>query len=185
MPAPTPPVSTLADVGIMRARILDATIRAQKRFARITTDLAPFEWLSALKLESEGFRPLAEGRMNFIEQLNQSLTCLASFAAVEYLLTVHPAGAPYQLNLASAAGTDILGANHLVAAEVFTAVHPRNNRKLVTDALRVSRSEAQYRYVFFYSPAVAAGPQPSPARYPSVAIIALSREQLLASGTGA
>jgi hypothetical protein len=185
MPASSHRIATLADVRAIRRQILRAATRSKTELARAAAQLSPFALLAALKLENTGFHPLSAARLNFIEQLNQSLTCLASLAAVSHLLAAHPSGSPYQLNLGSAAGTDILGADGLVAAEVFSTVHPRNNGKLTSDVRKVSLVHAEHRYVFFYSPAVPPGAQASLADYPAVQIIALSRKSVLGSSAGA
>lgn len=62
------------------------------------------------------------------------------------------------MNLAEAAGWDIESiGDDRVRAEVFTAVHPNNNRKLQTDIAELKESSATHRYVFFYAPEYSPG----------------------------
>ena len=66
-----------------------------------------------------------------------------------------PLPAAFAINLGTASGTDIESvAPKVVAAEVFAAVHPSNNRKLAKDLKKLALEcpDADARYVFFGAP---------------------------------
>ena len=109
--------------------------------------------LSRLKFEPVGCDPFDPERcLNLVEQLNQTFTYQASLAAAEWLLERHPEHAPLRLSLGTESGTDIRSEDGHVAAEVFAAVDPANNRKLAKDVARVRESAARHRYVVYLSP---------------------------------
>lgn len=57
------------------------------------------------------------------------------------------------LNLVNSAGSNIeTPEGGGIAAEVFAAVTPRNNRKLSNDIEKVSSATAEHRYELFMSP---------------------------------
>ena len=120
----------------------------------------PLEFLFRLKFEAIGCDPLSVSRkLNLIEQLNQTFTYLASFNGADFLFKRHPKVQRFTLNLGTSAGSDIETLEDGgIAAEVFAAVTPRNNRKLATDIEKVSTAKAKHRYVLFISPEHEAGP---------------------------
>jgi len=84
-----------------------------------------------------------------VEQVNQTWTYLVS------LFERHPDAGGFRLNFGTEAGSDILSlVPNVVAAEVFAAVRPSNNRKLTKDLQKLVREcpEARARYVFFHAP---------------------------------
>ncbi|EHV9720282.1 hypothetical protein K1B37_001001 [Vibrio parahaemolyticus] len=60
--------------------------------------------------------------------------------------------APFKVNLGTTAGLDIESLCGLVAAEVFAAVSPTNNRKLAKDIEKVAGSNAKHKFVFMLCP---------------------------------
>jgi len=114
-----------------------------------------------LKFDPIGRHPLENTRLNFIEQLNQTFTYIATFRAVRRLFEMHKDVRGYKLNLGTESGFDILSDDGglAVAAEVFAAVSPKNNSKLRRDLKRVSGSGAKHKYVFFFSPGSKLGRQ--------------------------
>ena len=106
-----------------------------------------------LKFEAFGRHPLDRRQLNLIEQLNQTFTIMASFAAADHVFRWFPESGGIRLNLGTTPGWDVesIGSND-VHAEVFTAVTPNNNQKLRKDIERLNRSNADNRYVFFYAP---------------------------------
>jgi hypothetical protein len=117
-------------------------------------DDSALAFLAKLKFEHSGCDPLDPKRaLNLIEQLNQTFTYKASFQAAEWLLRKHPEHAPLKLNLGTASGTDIESQDGAIAAEVFAAVDPHNNRKLQQDIERLREEPAEWRYVLYISPA--------------------------------
>jgi len=139
-------------------------------------DLDPIEALARLKFSEFGWHPLENRALNLIEQVNQTFTYLASFAAVEEVGHRHPNSWPIQLNLGTAAGSDIASASANVAAEVFSAVRSDNNDKLWKDIAKVAGTPAEHKYVFYYCPGetCATGLGGS-----SVQVVALTYEQVV------
>lgn len=98
-----------------------------------------------------GKDPLIERNLNFIEQINQTFTYLASMDAVKYLLKNHPECAPYSLNLGTQSGYDIISFENRIIAEVFSATSPNSNNKLNKDYKKLRlNTTAKHKYIFFY-----------------------------------
>ena len=84
-----------------------------------------------MKFTEMAWHPIDDRPLNLIEQLNQTWTYLVTLKALPFLFERHPAAGGFRLNLGTASGTDIKSVvPGVVAAEVFAAVHPKNNRKL-------------------------------------------------------
>jgi hypothetical protein len=116
--------------------------------------------LATLKFEPAGCDPLDPDRpLNLVEQLNQTFTYKAAFQAVEWLLVRHPEHAPFTLNLGTSSGTDVVSEDGQIAAEVFAAVDPQNNRKLQNDIERVRGNRARFKYVLYISPSTGGQPE--------------------------
>ena len=117
------------------------------------------EFLFQLKFAAVGCDPLNPSRpLNLIEQLNQTFTYLESFIGAAFLFDRHRCVQHLSLNLGTSPGFDIqTSEDGGIAAEVFAAVTPQNNRKLVKDVEKVSAADAAFRYVLFISPAHEAG----------------------------
>ena len=117
------------------------------------------EMLRCMKFQQIGFEPLAaRTALNLVEQINQTFTCLVSFAAARDLFLLHPSLQELTMNIGSANGPDIsgrfdnVGVPKQLSCEAFAAVDPDNNRKLSKDISRVRDSAADLKYVFFYAP---------------------------------
>lgn len=138
------------------------------------------ETLSEIKFRKIGRDPLnSKRKLNLIEQVNQTFTYLASFMAVRFLLEQHPEGAPYRLNLGTSSGSDIESSKiGFLAAEVFSAVNLKNNRKLRKDLEKVSKVNAKHRYVFFMCPGYAKGKQEEAPEFPGIQIISVGNEPI-------
>jgi hypothetical protein len=110
----------------------------------------PLELLKKFKFEKIGHDPLNIQRpLNFIEQLNQTFTYLASFKAASILFEMHPGLTSMTLNLGTRAGSDIESDfDGGIAAEVFAAVNPKSNNKLKKDIQKVSSVNVKHKYVF-------------------------------------
>ena len=146
--------------------LLQSVQSAASNSIRAISEIIPSGDMTALwkmKFEQLGFDPIdGVSRLNLIEQLNQSFTYLATIKSLEILFEHHPDLAPFTMNLGTASGSDIESLKPPgVAAEVFAAVTPTNNRKLRKDIEKVSTSEALYKYVFFISPGFAKSRQKS------------------------
>lgn len=146
-------ISNAAEVQELRGTILasaERAIAALKALLDGETAIGVFE---QVRFEPVGYDPLDPSRgLNLVEQVNQTFTYLATLEATEWLLQEHPNAAPFVLKLGTASGPDIASAEGHVAAEVFAAVTPQNNRKLASDLEKVARMAATYRYVFFACP---------------------------------
>lgn len=127
---------------------------AQLKLSEISGYAEPLELLFRIKFEKIGFDPLNQQRsLNLIEQINQTFTYLASFKAAALLFSWHPGIDLLNLNLGTRAGTDIESDyDGGIAAEIFAAVTPKNNKKLTKDIEKVSKQKATHKYVFFMSP---------------------------------
>ncbi len=128
--------------------------KSQSKIRKILSDSNPMEFLSKIKFEKIGHDPLEPyNTLNFIEQINQTFTYLASFKATKILFKEHPGLTSLTLNLGTAPGTDIESdLEGGIAAEVFAAVKPGNNNKLKKDIEKVSTVNAKHKYVFYLCP---------------------------------
>jgi hypothetical protein len=128
-----------------------ATLMKLFQYGSGALDLATF---ARLKFDTCGCDPVDQSRpLNFVEQLNQSFTYLATIEGVRWLINRHPKHAPYALNLGTSSGSDIVSADGHVVAETFAATHPGSNDKLRKDIAKVRGVAAEYRYVFYLSSA--------------------------------
>lgn len=161
----------------LRGRVHGAAARASAVIVESVGGKRPLEALAALKFDEVGFHPTEERRLNLIEQVNQTFTYLASLAAAERVLHLHPGAAPIRLNLGTSAGYDVESPSQGVVAEVFAAVRRTNNRKLVKDVAKVSEAEERNKYVFFFCP----GHEKRAFHlelFPDVQIVPLTQEEL-------
>lgn len=105
--------------------------------------------LKEIKFNQNGFDPLFEEPMNFIEQINQTFTYLVSLEAAEWLLSIYP-DKTLQLNLGT--GYDIVSDDGDIICECFASTSPDSNRKLLKDAEKLCENKtARNKYIFFYS----------------------------------
>lgn len=146
-------IATLSDVDRLETLITSSAETTAGRLRDILQASSGIDALARLKFTPAGCDPLEPDRgLNVVEQINQTFTYLASLAAVRWLLTRHPASAPYTLNLGTTSGSDIASVDGLVAGEVFAATHPDSNDKLRKDLDKVGLSKATHKYVFYLSP---------------------------------
>ncbi len=173
-------VHTLCDIQCLQEKVREAAGCAREKLSNLSAD--PMEALHTLKFEQFGYQPNPEkeGRLNLIEQLNQTFTIMASLAASRMLLECFPESCGLKLNLGTASGRDIASiCPNVVEAEVFTAVTPSNNGKRTEDIKEMDKSSAAKRYVFFYSPSCSPGLQGNPVPGSKVRVWALSREEIM------
>ena len=139
----------MADVASLEGTVAQSAVATLAALYQRHATHSGLPALALLKFDASGCDPLDEGRpLNFIEQLNQSFTYLATIEGVRWLLQHHPEHAPYHLNLGTAPGSDIVSEDGEVVAETFAATRPQSNRKLEKDIAKVGAVAAQYRYVF-------------------------------------
>jgi hypothetical protein len=116
--------------------------------------------LSLLKFNKIGRDPLKGTELNFIEQLNQTFTALASIKAANHIFQTHADSHTIRMNLGTNSGSDleVLDARQqkIGIAEVFATVDPTNNDKLRNDVKKVRESSKLMNYpirsVYFLSP---------------------------------
>lgn len=156
---PTPISITRFDIKKHLESLRMSAEQTKIQLAKLAGAENPLKFLYQLKFNRTGCDPLNPFRaLNFIEQLNQTFTYLASFNGAEFLFLRHPKVQRLTLNLGTAAGSDIeTQEDGGIAAEIFAAVNPQNNGKLTNDLKKVSRASAKHRYVLFMSPECEAG----------------------------
>lgn len=153
----TKEVKSLEEIRLMELSVLE---QAKTTALQLVTSAGNgISMLKKLKFEKAGLHPILGTPLNLIEQLNQTFTCLVTFAATRMLYEWHSGiCSGFRLNIGTAGGSDIESLEPgLVAAELFATVAPTNNNKLRDDIAKVSGATAQFRYVFFYSPGTAPG----------------------------
>lgn len=148
-----------AELDEREQKVLAAAERAAREIR--ATCGSGIEFLRRLKFEECGRHPVEDRGLNLIEQVNQTFTYLASFRAARELFRLHPEVEGLRLNIGTEAGSDVEDLTRaVVAAEVFAAVDPRNNRKFSKDINKVATSAARHKYVFFATPKFPAGRKP-------------------------
>jgi len=149
-------ILTIAEIDPLLERVRAASARTTQVIGRLVdSERDGVEVLRQMKFAEMAWHPIDDRPLNLIEQLNQTWTYLVTLKALPFLFERHPAAGGFRLNLGPAGGTDIESlVPKVVAAEVFAAVHPSNNRKLAKDLQKLVREcpDAQNRYVFFGAP---------------------------------
>ena len=150
-------VKNLCQIQSLQGQVRDAARLAREKLNELSTD--PLEVLHRLRFEKCGYHPLKRHELNLFEQLNQTFTVMTSLAAAGHLIKCFPQSGGLRLNLGTDGGRDIHSIQpDVVEAEVFAAVHPKNNGKLKKDIQRLAESPAANRYVFFYAPSFSDSP---------------------------
>ncbi len=109
--------------------------------------------LAHIRFFDAGCDPLnLERSLNFVEQLNQTFTIIASIEGAKWLLRHHPDRGPFHLNLGTTPGPDIWSHDGSIAAETFAATRPTSNGKLRKDIEKIRKAEASLKFVFYISP---------------------------------
>ena len=151
MAAPPQSIRSKADLDQLRKKLDESHGRACSNLKEILTEP---HLLRRLKFEKLGCDPLnADEPENLIEQVNQQATFEVALDALDLLMTRHPDKEWKFAPGAWADGPDIESTDKEVAAEVFAAVHPDNNKKLAKDIARATLTIAKHKYVIFRSPA--------------------------------
>jgi hypothetical protein len=157
----------------VRSSVAQTVKRLRGRFDEVQRPLMAFQ---QMKFEAIGVDPLSDKPLNLIEQVNQTFTYLTTFEALRILFREHPELAPFVINLGTAPGHDIQSTRpDLLAAEVFAAVNPNNNQKLLKEISKLHSQNDRHKYVFYSSPPKSSpeyslGLQPLRKDYPSVKI---------------
>jgi hypothetical protein len=124
-----------SEIESWRATILASAAKAADDI-RSTTGHG-IELLRSLKFEQVGRHPFEDRALNVVEQVNQTFTCLVTLRAAELLFDWHPSLRKIRLNVGTRGGSDVESLDSTLAAEVFAAVTPTNNRKLAKDIAKV------------------------------------------------
>ena len=171
-------IKTQKDIEMCREKILASAEESHIRVCEVAENAESMGFFYRMKFEELGCDPFDTGRnLNLIEQINQTFTYMASLKAAEYLFDHYPTLKSLTLNLGTRSGWDIetdeIGG---IVAEVFAAVHPKNNRKLMKDIEKVKVAAAKYRYVFFMCPGIGPGYYRQHAEIPGIEVISLGDE---------
>lgn len=149
--------ATITEVEALEAAVRLAADKALRQIEAAAAGSLARLW--ELKATPSGYDPLNPVRpLNFIEQINQSFTYLATAKALRYLLEHYPGFGPFKANLGTASGSDIEARDPVdLAAEVFAATSPASNGKLRRDIEKVSATPARHRFAFLMCPGIAEG----------------------------
>jgi hypothetical protein len=149
-------IRDLTEIDPLLERVRAAATRTTRAIGElIASESDGIAILHKMKFTEMAWHPVGDRPLNLIEQLNQTWTYLVTLKALPFLFERHPAAGGFSLNLGTASGTDIESVvPGVVAAEVFAAVHPKNNRKVEKDLKKLALEcpDAQFRYVFFGAP---------------------------------
>jgi hypothetical protein len=171
-------IDNIQQIEPKRAAVRAAAEQATTELARLSRDRTGLTLLESVRFMEIGRHPLEDRVLNLVEQVNQTFTILVSLAAVEWLFAYCPNAAPFTLNPGTKSGSDILGQQESLAAEVFAAVRPGNNRKLYRDIEKVAGTPAERRFVFYYCPDQWCEPYDAP-NANDVRIVPLTRAAVL------
>jgi hypothetical protein len=171
-------IPTVQEVVPKRAAVRAAAEQASADLARLARERSGLALLESIRFTEIGRHPFEDHVLNLVEQVNQTFTILVSLAAVEWLFAHHPNAAPFTLNPGTKSGSDILGQQESLAAEVFAAVRPGNNRKLNRDIKKVAGARAARRFVFYYCPDHWCEPYDAPSGT-NVRVVPLTRAAVL------
>ena len=147
-------ISNLDDLELLEGRILRSVETATSALKSLLETGDSIGVFAKLKFTEVGIDPLDVSRpLNLVEQLNQTLTYLASVTGARWLASRHPESLPLILNLGTSPGFDIQSGCGKFIAETFAVTHPNSNDKLRKDVLRLEgHTSAEHRFVFYLSP---------------------------------
>ncbi len=174
-------ISSLGDIENRKSELRQSALRTKEQLLALASSKDAIPLLADMKFKKVGCDPLESKRqLNLIEQLNQTFTYLASFLAAEYLLKKYPSAKPFILNLGTSNGLDVKSSKcGGIGAEVFAAVNPKNNDKLINDCRKISSQPGiTHKYVFFMCPGYKSGCQEDDPQFPDVSIVAVSEENI-------
>ena len=149
-------ILTVAEIDPLLERVRAAAARTTRAIGElIASESDGIAVLHKMKFTEMAWHPVDDRPLNLIEQLNQTWTYLVTLKALPFLFERHADAGGFRLNLGTLGGTDIESVvPYVVAAEVFAAVRPSNNRKLAKDLKKLALEcpDAKARYVFFGAP---------------------------------
>lgn len=146
-------ISRVEEINVLEETILAAAETTAAAIRNLFADATGIRAFAQLRFASTGRDPLANRPLNFVEQLNQTFTYLATCDALKYLFARHPDVAPFVINLGTQAGHDIASEDGSLIAEVFAATHTASNGKLRKDLKKLrANCTAAKRYLFYACP---------------------------------
>ncbi len=144
-------INSIQDADKIKDIIIKSCNSTTKRIQSFIHDSKGIDFFHTIKFTKIGKDPIKDNSLNFIEQLNQTFTHLVSIEAVKHLMKLHPESAPYNMNLGTQSGHDIISTSGDIIAEVFSATSPTSNDKLNKDCQKlIANDTALLKYVFFY-----------------------------------
>lgn len=154
---PTLQINSREELSRHHLEVLTAARKTSANLQRLLTQHHGIDLLHELRFMLTAFSPFNSDKLyNIVEAINQSFTSLVSFAGAELIVQCHlddsKNALPLQLNVGPVAGYDIQNSDGSIIAECFAAVTPDNNNKLANDFRRLQGTDAEYKYLFFYSP---------------------------------
>ena len=166
-------VRSADDLSALEANVVESSRRAVSAIATILADTDPLNALARIKFDQVGCHPIQDRTLNFIEQVNQTVTFIASLRAAAWIFAHHPDIGPVRLNLGTAGGSDLESLDGSLAAQAFAATTPTSNNKLRMDIVKVGATSAQHKYVFYICPSVPPGPAVAAPKNPDVQTVSL------------
>jgi hypothetical protein len=145
-------IANLAELDDLEKAIVSSAEETANAIRGLLARTTGVHVLASLKFQKAGRDPISDRPLNFIEQINQTFTYLASLESVRYLFANHPERAPFTVNLGTAPGPDVASADGMLIAEVFAATHPGSNGKLRKDMKKLRAQRADIRYLFYSCP---------------------------------
>jgi hypothetical protein len=148
-------------LGVFEKSLEAIAKKTAKKLASLFNKTHGMKMLGLLKFEEIGNDPLiANSPLNFVEQLNQTFTYLASIRASRHIFDTEQRVKKITMHLGSSKGSDLVMKNGigktLGLAEVFAAVDHTNNGKLKKDIEKVDRDAKRegvsIKRVYFISP---------------------------------
>ncbi|WP_137917108.1 hypothetical protein [Hydrogenophaga sp. 2FB] len=183
-------IATVEQADEIERMVAESAHQALRALRRCEHAEESLSLLWKLKSGLGGLDPIDPKRpLNFIEQLNQSFTYLASARAAKWLLQHHPELGPFSVNLGTMKGRDIYSKADptKLHGEVFAAANVTNNQKLKRDIAYLKKNGSELQYAFFMAPQHVEGRQPAlEARFSSegVRIVALRAPEWTATPPG-
>ncbi len=168
-------ISTIQEAEKIKDIIIKSCNSTTNRIQSFIHDSEGMDFFHTIKFTQIGKDPIKDNSLNFIEQLNQTFTYLVSIEAVKYLLKLYPEHAPYTMNLGTQSGYDIISANGVIIAEVFSATSPTSNDKINKDCQKLIPNEtARFKYVFYYCTETFGSLDYYQDKYPDVRIVQIN-----------
>ena len=143
-------ISSNEQVAALRECILQNAEVSKEKLMKCMETMDAVQLFATLKFEKQGVDPISGIELNLIEQIHQMYSDLVVLLAMQELLERYP-DKVFQLHLGPEAGYDIQSLDGHVVAECFAATSVASNDKLNKDCNKLLQSEANDKYLFFYT----------------------------------